>query len=186
MSLLKYVRTLAMYDAWATRELLKDCRTLGEAKYRDNAGLCFRSVHGTLCHIYAGTQLWLHRARNEPAEELHHLWSSGYSTKESPDHVYETLFNSMDDVEKALLKQNAEWQTFLSTLTEADMTKDFTYKTTSGENTGSPLGITVCHVFNHATHHRGQASAAMSMLGGPVTSLDLIYFYRQNKDALPL
>ena len=40
------------------------------------------------------------------------------------------------------------------------------------------LAATLAHVFNHATHHRGQITAALTALGhdGPV--LDLVYFLR--------
>lgn len=186
MSLLKYVQTLALYDAWATSAVLKDCRILGQEKYIANAGLCFRSIHGTMCHIYAASQLWLYRMRKESTNEVQHLWSSAYSTKDSTANEYEQLFPNMDELEEALLRQSAEWQRFLKTQSDQDMMRELSYKTTNGDNATSPIGITACHVFNHATHHRGQATAAMSSLGGPVTSIDLAYFYRAKRGTLPL
>jgi uncharacterized damage-inducible protein DinB len=33
-------------------------------------------------------------------------------------------------------------------------------------------------VFNHQTHHRGQAHAILTMLGQPSVVLDLVYFQR--------
>jgi uncharacterized damage-inducible protein DinB len=39
-----------------------------------------------------------------------------------------------------------------------------------------PFAPTLVHVFNHATHHRGQITAALTMLGQPGPELDLVYF----------
>lgn len=34
--------------------------------------------------------------------------------------------------------------------------------------------LTLGHVFNHGTHHRGQISAALTSLGQPAPELDLV------------
>ncbi len=44
-----------------------------------------------------------------------------------------------------------------------------------------PFAATLAHVFNHGTHHRGQITAALTALGQPCPSLDLVYFL-QNPD----
>jgi uncharacterized damage-inducible protein DinB len=41
---------------------------------------------------------------------------------------------------------------------------------------------TITHVFNHATHHRGQATAALTRYGYPCPELNLIYFVRERKE----
>jgi uncharacterized damage-inducible protein DinB len=40
------------------------------------------------------------------------------------------------------------------------------------------LAPALAHFFNHQTHHRGQAHAALTALGRPSPELDLIYFQR--------
>ena len=42
-----------------------------------------------------------------------------------------------------------------------------------------PFAATLAHVFNHGTHHRGQISAALTVLGQPAPELDLVYFLQQ-------
>ena len=53
------------------------------------------------------------------------------------------------------------------------------YKTTSGMPQSQVLGDILMHLFNHQTHHRGQAHACLSILtGSEPPSLDLLAFQR--------
>lgn len=42
-----------------------------------------------------------------------------------------------------------------------------------------PIGLTLLHMFNHGTHHRGQISAAVSGFGYDVPAMDLIRYLRE-------
>ena len=53
------------------------------------------------------------------------------------------------------------------------------YRTTSGMPQSQVLADILLHIFNHQTHHRGQAHACLSILtGGEPPSLDLLAFQR--------
>lgn len=44
------------------------------------------------------------------------------------------------------------------------------------------VGLTLLHVFNHGTHHRGQITAAVTNLGyPPLDGFDYLYFFRLNQ-----
>ena len=45
---------LARYNGWATRKLYEHVDALSDADYRRDAGLFFKSVHGTLNHLLVG------------------------------------------------------------------------------------------------------------------------------------
>jgi uncharacterized damage-inducible protein DinB len=46
---------------------------------------------------------------------------------------------------------------------------------TTGQARTLPMSGALLHVFNHATHHRGQITAAISMLGFEYAPLDLAF-----------
>ena len=51
------------------------------------------------------------------------------------------------------------------------------YKTVSGMPQSQVLGDILMHLFNHQTHHRGQADACLSILtGSEPPSIDLLVF----------
>ena len=62
---------------------------------------------------------------------------------------------------------------------EAALKSLHSYKTTSGMPQSQMLADILMHLFNHQTHHRGQAHACLSILtGGEPPSLDLLAFQR--------
>jgi uncharacterized damage-inducible protein DinB len=54
-----YLLSLAGYHAWATAALWEQIEGLGDADYRRDAGLFFKSVHGTCNHLLvAESRVW--------------------------------------------------------------------------------------------------------------------------------
>jgi len=47
----EYFLTLARYNVWATRRLFEHIDALSDTAYRRDAGLFFKSVHGTCNHL---------------------------------------------------------------------------------------------------------------------------------------
>jgi len=48
----------------------------------------------------------------------------------------------------------------------------------TGGSFKQPLAQVLAHLFNHQTHHRGQAHTLLSQLGREAPPLDLAYFLR--------
>ena len=75
--------------------------------------------------------------------------------------------------------QTERWETFIDSLQHDIFEKDLVYKDTKGIDQKTNFAITLNHVFNHATHHRGQITTGIKQLGYKLpTSLDLVYFIR--------
>ncbi len=60
--------------------------------------------------------------------------------------------------------------------TRATVAGDLNYRNLQNTPYTLPFASLVLHVFNHATHHRGQASIALVQLGRAAPVMDLPYF----------
>lgn len=150
---------LGRYDGWATRRLLHSVDRLADEPYRRDVGLFFKSVHGTLNHLLlAGQEVWAKRLRGEP--------------------VTVQALNQEIEADRARLRQRLidgalVWQPLLDGISDERLLGSLEYRRTDGAPVELPLAAALAHVFNHATHHRGQISAALTQLGLPAPELDL-------------
>jgi uncharacterized damage-inducible protein DinB len=65
------------------------------------------------------------------------------------------------------------WVNYVSSLVDVDTT--LTYHNTKGQPFQRKLSSLLFHVFNHATHHRGQISAITFHLAQMAPSMDAVY-----------
>lgn len=56
---------MARYNRWMDERLYQTCSVLTDAQRREDRGLFFDSIHGTLNHLYFGDQVWLSRFISE-------------------------------------------------------------------------------------------------------------------------
>jgi uncharacterized damage-inducible protein DinB len=56
---------LAAYNAWANRRLYDAVGALSDAQYREDTGLFFGSLHGTLNHLLVADRIWMRRFTGE-------------------------------------------------------------------------------------------------------------------------
>ncbi len=161
MDLRDHLRLMARYNVWAHRRLLAVCDQLDEQAYRASRGLFFGSLHGTLNHLLAVERIWRSRLTGE---------ASGISG----------LDQIVEDRRAALaadLLDFAEgWLPWIDAQDEADLAADFAYRNLKNEPFVLPRAAVPLHVFNHATHHRGQASTALTQAGLEAPVMDLPYF----------
>lgn len=153
--------TMARYNVWATRRLFEHVDALSENEYRRDAGLFFKSVHGTLNHLLVAEQLiWFVR------------FSEGVSPKRTLDEEVET---DRARLKQRLLEGAARWQPFVELLDERRFSGPLDYTSTKGVAMSLPFSATLAHVFNHGTHHRGQITAAITAMGHACPELDLVW-----------
>jgi uncharacterized damage-inducible protein DinB len=55
----------------------------------------------------------------------------------------------------------------------------------AGESAATPMRFVLAHLFNHQTHHRGQAHDLLSQTSVPPPPLDLIYYLREAAELPP-
>ena len=155
-----HLATMARYDLWATTRLLDACDALDDDAYRRDTGLFFKSVHRTLNHLLvAGGLIWWPR------------FADGVSPRLALDAEVET---DRARLRQRLLDASRAWAPFIAGLDESRLAGRLDYQRLDGTPVSLPFAATLGHVFNHGTHHRGQVSAALTVLGRPAPVLDLV------------
>ncbi|GJE00134.1 DinB family protein [Methylobacterium isbiliense] len=167
-----HLRTLAAYNAWANRRLYAAAATLPDAAYRQAAGAYFGSLHGTLNHLLVVDRLWLRRLTGEGA---------------APSRLNEILFEELDALRQAREAEDVRLEAYVADLRPALLDDGFGYTTTSGVAQRSTRSDVLTHLFNHQTHHRGQAHAILTRLGmAEPPALDLMAIQQERVRRAPL
>jgi uncharacterized damage-inducible protein DinB len=157
--------TLARYNAWANHKLYRAVEALPEDQYRADRGVFFKSLHGTLNHLLVTDRIWLARFTGVKTGALR---------------LDTILHDDFESLHAARQAEDTRIITYVDGLDAAALAGTFTYqRTTSLETYVAELGPTLDHLFNHQTHHRGQAHAVLTGLGAPAPSLDLALFYAE-------
>jgi uncharacterized damage-inducible protein DinB len=156
---------LAAYNAWCNRRLYDAAEQLSDADYRADRGAFFKSLHGTLNHILVADRIWMRRFTGEG---------------ETPRRLDAILFDDLPSLRQAREAEDARIAAYIDGLSEADLAGLLRYRlVTKPETVEQPLAPVLFHVFNHQTHHRGQAHCILTGLGRDAPSFDLVAFQRE-------
>ena len=156
--------TLADYHAWAFEVLYDALLPVSDEHYHADAGLFFRSIHRTLNHLLLGDRVWFGRFVGTPYAV------SGLDAELEADRAR---------LERALYEQTVRWRGWLEQQSDSALAGTLAYTNLAGTAFVQPISMTLLHVFNHGTHHRGQISAAVSGFGHDVPEMDLIWYLRR-------
>jgi uncharacterized damage-inducible protein DinB len=155
----------ARYNQWANTRLYRMAGFLPDEAYRRKVGAYFGNLHGTLNHLLTSDRIWMCRLTH---------------TGEHPQQLNAILF---DDFPSLLVAREAEDRRivdFVEGLSDVDIEKVWDYRTLNGTPLCQPLGDILAHLFNHQTHHRGQAHAILTVLGvSEPDPLDLLIMQRE-------
>ena len=156
----EHFRTMARYHAWATRRLLDAVAVVSDADWRRDTGVFFRSLHGTLNHLLlAEERAWWPRFTGEPATPY-----AGLGDEIEPDRA--RLCGRLAEVSE-------RWRSFVDA-SPAERFAGTLDDLRQGVPQSLPYAAVLALVFNHATHHRGQATAVLTALGHPCPELDMV------------
>jgi uncharacterized damage-inducible protein DinB len=160
-------RRLYDYNSWANHRTLDACASVSEAQFTRDLRSSFRSVRDTLAHIMLVEWLWLERWQGRSPDAFP-------SANSFPN--LESVRGRWSEVERNL-------HDYVGTLTQEDLDRVVSHKTTAGVPQAAPLWQMLQHLVNHGTYHRGQAAAMLRQLDVKPISTDLILFYRERAAA---
>jgi uncharacterized damage-inducible protein DinB len=156
-----FCRALAAYNAEMNRRLYAAADTLEDSPRRADQGAFFGSIHGTLCHILWGDRMWMSRfdGWERPATPIEH----------SPG-----MIEGWAALKAARVADYARIEGWAERLAPADLEGDLTWFSGAAKREMTrPRSLCVAHMFNHQTHHRGQAHALLTRLGCQTGATDL-------------
>ncbi|MBB6407976.1 DinB family protein [Mesorhizobium sangaii] len=154
----------AAYNQWANNRIYDAAAELDEEEFNRNVGAFFGSMMGTLNHLLTADRIWMKRFTGEG---------------DAPTTLDAVLHRGLPGLRMAREAEDRRIVDWVGGLSDKALTGRFTYMTVSDMRTVSQrLAPALDHVFNHQTHHRGQAHTILTILGRPSLGLDLMLFQR--------
>jgi uncharacterized damage-inducible protein DinB len=154
---------LYKYNSWANQRTLNACSALTNEQFTRELGSSFGSVRDTLAHIYGAEWVWNERIEGRSPSGL----PSG------------SAFPDLASVGAKLEEMDRHYVDYVSKLTQQDLEKVLSFKTTAGKEFANPLWQCLHHLTNHGTYHRGQITTLLRQLGAKPVSTDMIGLYRE-------
>ncbi|MCW7544966.1 DinB family protein [Aurantimonas litoralis] len=158
-------RLLAGYNRWCNERLYRAAADLTAAELRTDRGVFFGSMLGTLNHLLVADRIWMQRFTG---------------TGDAPDRLDAILFEDFAELQQARQAEDARIAHWIDRLTDHDLDSPISYRSLSDpRDFTQKLGAALLHVFNHQTHHRGQAHAILTGFGRAAPGFDLVTYQRE-------
>jgi uncharacterized damage-inducible protein DinB len=160
---------MARYNAWANARLYRMAAALPDELYRKDVGAYFKSLHGTLNHLLTADRIWMCR-----------LTGVG----EHPKKLNAILFDDFASLHAARVAEDSRIVDFVQGLAEAAFEGQWSFRMLNGTPQSMRRCDVLAHLFNHQTHHRGQAHTILTVLGvDEPDPLDLLIMQREQASA---
>lgn len=171
MDILKHIRLLAQYNQWMNAKLYETAAKLSPEELARDRGAFFGSVLGTLNHIMVGDTIWLKRLAGHPAG---HRSLDPLRQRERPTALNQILYADLAELWRERQSLDAIILAWAGELTAADLEHVLEYRNMQGAPMRKLYGSLVLSMFNHQTHHRGQATTLLFQAGQDVGVTDLV------------
>jgi uncharacterized damage-inducible protein DinB len=150
---------MADYNAWVNARLYEVAAGLPDEARKRDLGAFFKSLHGTLNHVLLIDLMILARFTGQP------LPAAGLDEERHDD--FEALRTEREATDRRIL----DW---IAGLDRAGLAETLTFTSVvDGETRTLPRWVMVTQMFNHQTHHRGQATTLLKQLGADPGIVDI-------------
>jgi uncharacterized damage-inducible protein DinB len=161
----KYFSDLAKFNIWANEIVFGWLQEINEEQWNKNVVSSFNSVAATSVHIAGAEKVWLDRWNNI----------------EKPIFLSDEFNGSKSDLISIWRKASNDIFDFINKLNEDDFEKKLHFKRLNGDEHTMKLSITITHLLNHSTFHRGQLVTQLRQVGfTKVSSTDVITYFRNH------
>jgi uncharacterized damage-inducible protein DinB len=125
-------------------------------------GSSFKSLFGTLNHVYLAELVWLKRIQGNPGTKIADL--------EAPADL-SALGQAWPELHRA-------WIDWSRSMSDENLRAPLIFRSMQGTEAQLPLWQIVLHVVNHGSYHRGQVATMLRQSGIKPPGTDLLAFYR--------
>jgi uncharacterized damage-inducible protein DinB len=153
----------ARYNKNVDQDIIGILKTVPEKKLTKSFKTFFPTIYDMLFHVLLSDINWMKRFKTlfGTYESLKMSKMGSYDETKLEEELkgdYEKLF-------ELRRKMDEEMGNFIEELKEDDYSRILRYKTYKGEDAEKEMWKVLMQMFNHATHHRGQISGLLDMLG---------------------
>ncbi|MFD1031393.1 DinB family protein [Metaplanococcus flavidus] len=155
---------LFAYHQWATQRILSHTEQFGDEIYTKEGESSFPSIKETISHIITVEKLWLLRMTGieKPEVEYFHVETAG-------------------DAKQAFMLLHAEMELYFSSLSEDQWQEIMPFTNLKGKSFIETREEMLFTFINHASYHRGQITSLLRQFGKEGTTVDYIYFPKENR-----
>jgi uncharacterized damage-inducible protein DinB len=154
-----YALLMAEYNLWMNAKVYAGCARLSDEERRRDRGAFFKSIHSTLNHLVWGDRAWLQRFNGK----TYPLGPAGVD-----------LYDDFAALTAARAEMDGEILEWARGVTPDWLAAPMTWTSRMyGWSQTHPRWVQVVQMFNHQTHHRGQAHAMLTAAGIDVGPTDV-------------
>jgi uncharacterized damage-inducible protein DinB len=148
------------YEKEAHEKVLSSLRSVPESRHGDRM---FQKAIDLFGHIAAARGLWLHRF--------------GVADK-GPDEIFPQGV-SLASLGSRVGEMHAAWSAYLGRVDEAELARQFDYRSLEGERYRNRVEDLLTQLFGHSWYHRGQIAALVRSCGGQPAVTDYLFWTRE-------
>ncbi|SFL96798.1 DinB family protein [Rugamonas rubra] len=171
MSTREHFALMASYNETMNQQVYAAAARLAPAELTAERGAFFGSIIGTLNHLVVADTIWLQRCAALPAT---HPALDPVRALPAPSALGQVLETELAPLLARRRALDAVIHAFVAELGDEELAGPLRYHNTKGLPFAKRLSSVLAHLFNHQTHHRGQASTLLFQAGQDIGVTDLL------------
>jgi uncharacterized damage-inducible protein DinB len=158
-----WCRLMAAYNSEMNRRIYAAAAEIPDEARRRDAGAFFGSLHGTLNHLLWADRMWMSRL-------------AGWERPSVGIPGSTSLIGDFDELRAARFAADARIESWAAGITPDWLAGELTwFSGATQRERREKRRILLVHVFNHQTHHRGQAHCLITQNGVTPADTDLSF-----------
>jgi len=162
---IKDIDDVYIYSDWANDKVMKVIETLTPEEFVRDIGGAAGSIRNTLVHMLSAEWGWLARCGGP----------------ERGPKLETGQFPTLRAIQETWGKVQQGRRELLSSLKDDDVARTITYYNDNGEPRHLTLGEIMQHAANHNSHHRGQVTMMLRILGHVPGNVDQLFYHGERR-----